>query len=282
MRLASVGRGLSVAVALAAISAASDAHAQGFFEQLFGLAPAPKLAPQSITVPGGYLTPGGRPYQMPSSPFQTPRRANGAFDVDTGGARYRTVCVRLCDGFFFPISNATTRRGIVQDQARCDAQCGEAGRLFQMPVGSHDLAQATDNTGRTYVSLRTAFLYKKQQVAGCQCRPPPWSEAEASRHRRYAEAEAAGQSTRVAEAAPAETTVSNEPAVTEKVADAPPVSTKPAKRIALATVPKPKPALGRGPRPVAIAAAKPQGVFAGGGMGLGAPKYTWPGDAPRR
>ena len=37
---------------------------------------------------------------------------------------YRTVCVRLCDGYFWPISHATTEDYFGRDKATCERGCG--------------------------------------------------------------------------------------------------------------------------------------------------------------
>src|SRR5215467_7410334 len=39
-------------------------------------------------------------------------------------ATYRTLCVRLCDGFYFPISFAVPASSLERDAERCRASCG--------------------------------------------------------------------------------------------------------------------------------------------------------------
>ena len=60
----------------------------------------------------------------------------------------------------------------------------------------------TDLSGRAYGRLPQAFQYRKELVAGCACKPEPWSEAELARHEAYAmiEAEAAKEARAVAAA----------------------------------------------------------------------------------
>lgn len=105
-----------------------------------------------------------------------------------GGGTYRTVCVRLCDGFFFPVSSQTTRRGFYRDAGLCRSKCGEEGRLFFAPAPGIEVGQMRDLTGRSYPALGNAFLYRKRYVPSCRCRPEPWSAAEITRHARYAAA----------------------------------------------------------------------------------------------
>jgi hypothetical protein len=72
---------------------------------------------------------------------------------------------------------------------RCSAACGSEARLFFLPASNLDMEEAIDLSGKPYITLRTANLYKKTAVPGCQCRPDPWSAAELSRHRQYADLE---------------------------------------------------------------------------------------------
>ncbi len=296
MRFRTVKAGITAALlAVSSFAIASEASAQSFFEQLFGLGSKPQ-ANAPANRPNGLTTPGGRPYSLPSSPVQPQRRPT---DDDDGNSRsgpgtIRTVCVRMCDGYYFPVSNATNRKGLYRDYGRCAAQCGEDAKLFQLPAGSLDMSQATDNNGRTYGSLKTAFLYRKTLVSGCQCRQPPWSETEVQRHRVYAEAaEVEKPKQVVTEATPdataAKVVTAKAASETDGAATPPiraakvsrPVVNASAKPITFASRPRLQPTYG--PKPVMIAAPVAKSPAAlSGGMGLGAAKMQWPGDTPRR
>lgn len=99
---------------------------------------------------------------------------------------YKTMCVRLCDGAYFPISFATTRDRFANDEAACRSRCGSPARLFVFPNpgGSPDSMQ--DRSGRSYIELPTAFQFRRGSVQGCSCRAQPWEIASQERHRRYA------------------------------------------------------------------------------------------------
>ena len=88
-------------------------------------------------------------------------------------ATYRTLCVRLCDGFYFPISFATRGDGLARDAEQCTASCGLEARLFYHPNPGGSVEGMTDLLGRAYSALPTAFTYRKTLVTGCSCRPPP-------------------------------------------------------------------------------------------------------------
>ncbi|WP_442757521.1 DUF2865 domain-containing protein, partial [Pseudomonas sp. PM2] len=67
---------------------------------------------------------------------------------------YRTVCVRTCDGFFFPISFAATPARFPSDEQMCQRQCpGTEARLFAYRNPGGDIDQAVAINGQPYSSL---------------------------------------------------------------------------------------------------------------------------------
>jgi hypothetical protein len=88
--------------------------------------------------------------------------------------------VRLCDGFYFPISFAVPESGFDRDVEQCRASCGSAARLFYHPNPGGSVEGMFDLSGRAYSALPTAFAYRKALVAGCSCRPQPATAATAS------------------------------------------------------------------------------------------------------
>jgi hypothetical protein len=110
----------------------------------------------------------------------------------TGSDRtYRTVCVRLCDGYYFPISFAVPRKYLARDGRRCQQSCGAEGRLFYHGDANADIADMTDLEGQPYSKLQSAFLYRTAYFPNCKCQPHPWEKEAIERHRRYALAAAA-------------------------------------------------------------------------------------------
>ncbi len=83
---------------------------------------------------------------------------------------YRTVCVRLCDGYYFPVSFSTLPSHFEQDAAVCQNKCAAPVELFyyQNPGQGMDQSIAF-RSQELYTSLKTAFLYRKQLVKGCSC-----------------------------------------------------------------------------------------------------------------
>lgn len=182
LRLAAIG----LVMALLALPD-QPATAQGFFQSLFGTSP-PSPPQRPAPGPGGPRSPYGSPFGSPFSPY-IPGTGESA-PLYSGS--YRTLCVRLCDGFYFPIGFSTPRSGLGRDAEKCESSCGAQARLFFHPNPGGDIDTMVDMAGRAYAALPTAFKYRKTLVAGCRCRPQPWSEAELARHRAYAQAAAGG------------------------------------------------------------------------------------------
>ena len=86
-------------------------------------------------------------------------------------ATYRTVCVRLCDGYYFPISFSTLPNHFQRDAEACQSKCAAPAQLYyyQNPGGAVDQMQAFESNDK-YTRLRTAFLYRKEFVSGCSCK----------------------------------------------------------------------------------------------------------------
>jgi hypothetical protein len=93
---------------------------------------------------------------------------------------YRTVCVRLCDGYYFPISYATTPDRFQQDAQTCQRECPAAQvQLYSYHNPGEEMTQAVGLDGQPYSALPTAFAYRKQMSPACGCRRPGESWAEA-------------------------------------------------------------------------------------------------------
>jgi hypothetical protein len=122
------------------------------------------------------------------------RRGGGFFDSlfgsdsDWGQPRdtYRTVCVRMCDGYYFPVSFSVTPDRFERDRQSCENSCGAEGRLFIYRNPGAEPEDMQDLQGRPYRQLRTAFLYRTEYVADCKCKPHPWEQQAMDQHRVYA------------------------------------------------------------------------------------------------
>ena len=88
-----------------------------------------------------------------------------------GGITYRTMCVRMCDGFFFPVSFATGDAGFGRDAAICQARCpGAETKLFVYRNPGETLDNLVSLEGEPYADLPNADRFRTTYVSGCGCR----------------------------------------------------------------------------------------------------------------
>jgi hypothetical protein len=103
--------------------------------------------------------------------------------VDSGGVQsgtYRTVCVRSCDGFYFPISFATVPSRFPDDERTCKNLCPAAdATLYAYRNPGEDMHQAVSINGQPYSSSPNAFKYRQEFNPSCSCKPAgeTWAEA---------------------------------------------------------------------------------------------------------
>jgi hypothetical protein len=84
----------------------------------------------------------------------------------------RTVCVRACDGYLFPLGHLAGRGDIPVHEAACAAACPNTPtRLFTLGAGETELDRAIGLDGQPYRSLAVANLYRAKRVAECGCQP---------------------------------------------------------------------------------------------------------------
>jgi Protein of unknown function (DUF2865) len=93
---------------------------------------------------------------------------------------FHTVCVRTCDGFYFPISYSTNATRFADDEKSCQRLCPASEvSLYSFRNPGEDMDQAVSNTGQLYTALPNAYRYRKEVTAGCSCRKAgqSWGEA---------------------------------------------------------------------------------------------------------
>ncbi len=103
-----------------------------------------------------------------------------------GSGAYRTMCVRLKDGFYWPISFARSKSDLRKDRIKCQKSCSGKVRLYYYRNTSDEIASMRDLKGKRYASLKTAFLYRKKYVKDANCKPKPWSAEAKAVHKKYA------------------------------------------------------------------------------------------------
>ncbi|MGJ4950113.1 DUF2865 domain-containing protein [Bradyrhizobium sp. HKCCYLS20291] len=113
-------------------------------------------------------------------------------DLAAPQGTYRTVCVRSCDGAYFPISFATVPGRFPDDERACKAQCPAAeATLFTYRNPGEDMNQAVSINGQQYSALANAFKYRTEFNPSCSCKAPgqTWADALKSIDDRAAAAE---------------------------------------------------------------------------------------------
>ncbi|HEY0438603.1 MAG TPA: DUF2865 domain-containing protein [Xanthobacteraceae bacterium] len=93
---------------------------------------------------------------------------------------FRTVCVRTCDGYYFPISYATVPGKFRDDERACQRMCPAAEvALYSHRNPGEDMKSAMSISGRPYSDLPNAFKYRQEFNAACSCRKPgeSWTAA---------------------------------------------------------------------------------------------------------
>lgn len=108
------------------------------------------------------------------------RRLMGRSEEDAHTRRvesYRTMCVRTCDGYYFPISYSVPPGRFTRDQRACQARCpGTDVALYAHRVpGEEPEDMISTRTGEPYSRLPTAFAHRdtsRDRPEGCGCNPP--------------------------------------------------------------------------------------------------------------
>lgn len=129
---------------------------RGFFESLFGGGnPAP--GPADALAPGDLL---------PPQDDQKP----------TGGAE--ALCVRSCDGGFFPLVYSA-RRSAETLTDLCKASCPNTEVRVYTRVPGQEVRTAVGIDGTPYMNLPNALKFEKTLEPDCTCKPPGESWAQA-------------------------------------------------------------------------------------------------------
>jgi hypothetical protein len=105
-----------------------------------------------------------------------------ATPIDSGpqSGTYRTVCVRTCDGGYFPISFATVPARFADDEKSCKALCpATEANLYAYRNPGEDINQAVSIGGQPYTSSPNAFRFRQEFNPTCSCRAAgqTWADA---------------------------------------------------------------------------------------------------------
>src|ERR1700737_1046329 len=101
-------------------------------------------------------------------------------DLGPQSGTFRTVCVRTCDGGYFPISFATVPARFPDDEKTCKNLCPAAeATLFTYRNPGEDMNQAVSINGQPYSSSPNAFRYRQEFNPSCACKAAgqTWTDA---------------------------------------------------------------------------------------------------------
>lgn len=134
---------------------------RGFFETIFGLEPRRGEIDSTL------------PELDTEQPLDEQKpRMGGAY----------TVCVRSCDGFFFPLSNNSSGNGDEMCQALCP---GTETTAYGMTNGGDIQNAVARSTGQPYASLPNAGKFQRSFDSTCTCRSQGQSWSQALREAEY-------------------------------------------------------------------------------------------------
>jgi hypothetical protein len=131
------------------------------YGQIFEEAPAQKVHKEKKVI------------QKVSKSRDEAQRGEGSYIQLGGNGTVRTLCVRTCDGFYFPVSFSTTKDHFSKDAAACTALCpGAEAKLYFHSIPDEEPEQMVDLAGNTYMSSPNAFKYRvngARSTPGCSC-----------------------------------------------------------------------------------------------------------------
>lgn len=101
-------------------------------------------------------------------------------DTSQASGTYKTLCVRTCDGYYFPISYSTMPNRFGDDAQTCQRLCPAATvELYTHRSSGEDVTNAVSASGKLYTELPTAFAYRKTFNPSCSCKAAGQSWADA-------------------------------------------------------------------------------------------------------
>ena len=159
-----------------------NGFAEGFLESLFGgqslFGQAPQYQTASRPIPApyrhvAYKTSAHRHSdRVKAIRFASAQDGNDAEPIAVSSGTH-SVCVRLCDGFTFPLGAYRGESDRASHEATCHSECpGAQTALFLLSPGSEQITDAVNaRTGKPYSSLPDAFHYTTVLDEACTCHP---------------------------------------------------------------------------------------------------------------
>ena len=154
-----LGAGFSVAGLAALAAGVAGAHGPFVSPNLPASAPAPDAERISIVR-----------YQASDDSDRPRQRRHASLRASVklvSVAGHDPVCVRLCDGFFFPLPTAAS--DVVSQDAACTSLCPDAPTQVFYRDGSETIEGAVSAGGKPYTALPVALRYRATANDTCSC-----------------------------------------------------------------------------------------------------------------
>lgn len=116
-----------------------------------------------------------RPSQQPVQPAvpQPPPQAQPRERTTQAALGKRTICVRLCDGYAFPLGELERTRDLALHDLACNAGCpGAPTKVFTLDAGAETFDDARAEDGTRYADLPVAYAYRNAIDGTCSCQGP--------------------------------------------------------------------------------------------------------------
>ena len=163
-------------VGMTTVSIGRSGNAQDFFSgisNLFGVTPQTAYQGNHGEADGrrGYRSADGYGHRASSH-----RHRVVVASSDAGGPvrlGRASICVRLCDGFAFPVGDFHGQGDIAPQESTCRSECpGARTALYVMPTGDSMIGNAVDaHTGEVYSQKAAGFHYTTYIDESCSCHP---------------------------------------------------------------------------------------------------------------
>lgn len=147
-----------------AVVVSRDRGTRSLFDQLFGGQVRQGLPADEVLPPD----------QDEAGHIRRILHPDGRITIAGPPGEFRTLCVRTCDGYFFPMSSASSSMDFDRDQKNCESACPgtEVKLYYHRAEGEESEAMVAAGSDEPYTSLPSAFLYKsadysRPQQCGC-------------------------------------------------------------------------------------------------------------------
>jgi hypothetical protein len=159
--LAAFALGAAITVAGLAALAAGGASARGLFLGAYGGREAAQPAAFTLLPLDPQASEGRRKHRHSHVAYAKQHEKLARF------SQHEAVCVRLCDGYFFPLPSAAA--GADAQTASCNSLCPDAPTDVYYRSGSDNIGDSVNAAGRLYSALPVALRYRSSADSTCSC-----------------------------------------------------------------------------------------------------------------